>query len=111
LSCASPGFGYDEAVALTGGEFVDICTDDWPASLRLMAEHSLSPYANALTLEADPIVDTLVVEVDRVVWKSGWYYTGRLADGGTNEIRFDLETFPLAGSRIEASYSVQPVCD
>jgi hypothetical protein len=111
LACASAGFGYDWAVELTLGQYVDICTTDWDGALTTLAEQSLGAYQPLMILEALPVVESIVVEVDRVVTKSGWIYTGYPLAGGTNEIQFDPESLPVPGSRIDVRYSVAPVCE
>jgi hypothetical protein len=109
-TCASPGFGYDQAVELTGGRYVDICTNDWDVALRSLGEDSVGAPSTGVTLDADPLVDTIEVDVDGVRWKTGWIYTGHVADGGTNEVRFDLETLPPVGATVEVRYTVASTC-
>ena len=111
ITCESPGFGYDWAVELTSGQYIDICTKDWDGAMTTLAEQSLGAFQPVMILGALPIVESIVVEVDRVPLESGWVYTGLPLAGGTNEIRFDLESLPPPGSRIEVSYTVAPVCD
>ena len=109
-TCDSTGFGYDEAVELSGGVYHDICTKDWDVALRSLAESSLGE-PGSFALSADPAVDTIVVDVDGVEWKTGWTYTGHVADGGTNEVVFDLETLPPVGVDIEVRYTIAAVCE
>ena len=107
-TCDSAGFGLDEAQGLTGGTFLDICTTDWGESLAILAAGSISEVAS-FPLRADPVVDTIVVEVDGTEW-SGWTYTGHAADGGTNEVRFDGVPIPPGGSAVDISYVVAGAC-
>ena len=110
-TCDSPGFGYDQAVELSGGTYLDICIDDWNWALTGLAEQSVGAYQPVMILEAVPVVESIVVKVDRVVAESGWVYTGHPMDGGTNEIRFDPDSLPLPGARIEVDYTVAPACE
>ena len=110
-TCESPGFGYDSAVELTHGVFLDICTNDWDSALTGLAEQSVGAFQPVMILEAVPVVESIVVKVDRVVAESGWVYTGHPMDGGTNEIRFDPDSLPLPGARIEVDYTVAPACE
>src|SRR4029079_8739665 len=57
-TCASHVFGYDEAVALTGGTFLDVC-DDWNESLSLLGTSAMRSAAWRFRLTSIPLVDTL----------------------------------------------------
>jgi hypothetical protein len=107
-TCDSAGFGLDQAQELTGGTFLDICTTDWGKSLAILAAGSISEVAS-FPLQLDPVVDTIVVEVDGTEW-SGWTYTGHADDGGTNEVRFDGVPTPPGGSSVDISYVVTGPC-
>jgi hypothetical protein len=108
-TCDSASFGLDEAQELTGGTFLDICTSDWAEGLAILAAQSVSEVAS-FPLESDPVVDTIVVRVDGTEW-GGWTYTGRVDDGGTNEVRFDGVPVPPGGSAVDISYVVAGNCD
>jgi hypothetical protein len=108
-TCDSSSYGLVDAQELTGGTFLDICTTDWASSLAILAAGSVSDVAS-FALRADPVEDTIVVEVDGVAW-SGWTYTGHVADGGTNEVRFDGVPTPPAGSSVEIAYVVAGPCN
>ncbi len=107
-TCESAGHGLDEAQALTGGTFLDICTTDWGASLAILAASSLSDVAT-FALDRDPVEETIEVAVDGSVW-GGWTYTGHLADGGTNAVRFEGGPLPPGGSQVDVSYVIAGDC-
>ena len=107
-TCDSAGFGLVDAQELTGGTFLDICTTEWGESLAILAAGSISDVAS-FALRADPVEDTIVVEVDGTAW-GGWTYTGHADDGGTNEVRFDGAPAPPAGSAVDISYVVAGPC-
>jgi hypothetical protein len=108
-TCDSSGEGLVDAQALTGGTFLDICTTEWGESLAILAAGSLSAVAS-FALRANPVEDTIVVEVDGAVW-DGWTYTGHVSDGGTNEVRFDGAPTPPPGSAVDISYVVAGPCN
>jgi hypothetical protein len=107
-TCDSAAFGLDEAQELSGGTFLDICTADWGESLAILAAGSISEVAS-FPLRSDPVVDTIVVEVDGAEW-GGWTYTGHTDDGGTNEVRFDGVPTPPGGSAVDIGYVVAGPC-
>ena len=62
-TCASAGFGYDEAVELTEGAYLDIC-GDWDKALTFLADLALSRASWRLELSETPVIDTIEVLVD-----------------------------------------------
>ena len=110
-TCASAGFGYDEAVELThgGGGWVDICADDMREGLAVIADQSSPEPPPSVRLSEDPVVYTIEVSVDGARWDGGWTYTGHVVDGGTNEVAF-FDPLPMP-SVVEVSYTVTPACE
>ena len=109
-TCASPGFGYDTAVALTLGSYFDICADDWSDLMRVLADQShVGTPGTVVQLSGDPVDHTIEVSVDGLPWGGGWTYTGRIADGGTNEVAF-FDRVP-APAVVEVKYTVTSTCD
>ena len=107
-TCASAGFGYDEAVELTYGGYYDIC-DSMSDTLSGVADQSVVGPVRSLELSEDPIAGSIDVSVDGLPWVAGWAYTGHVADGGTNEVEFD-DPLPIR-SVVEVSYTVTVACD
>lgn len=58
---ADPGFGYDRAVAATGGEFLSIC-DDWASQIDLLAD--AVALRDTFALAETPVPSTIQVWVD-----------------------------------------------
>jgi hypothetical protein len=109
-SCASAGFGYDEAVEATEGTFLDVCTDDWGASLSALAESSIQDLS-LFKLSQDPVEDTIEVFVDDAQRYNGWWYTGHEEDLGNNAVRFQDEYIPEGGSEVRIEYVVRQTCE
>jgi hypothetical protein len=102
-TCSSPGFGYDEAVELTDGTYLDIC-GDWDDNLALLGSSAVSPASSRFELSETPDVDTIEVFVDGAPIAPGnWTYVG-------NAIQFDLAALPPPGAKIEVRYTVAPKC-
>jgi hypothetical protein len=109
-TCASPGFGYDEAVELTEGTWLDVCADDWGASLSALAESSIQDLS-LFKLSQDPVEDTIEVFVDDAQRYNGWWYTGHEEDLGNNAVRFQDEYIPEGGSEVRIEYVVRQSCE
>ena len=109
-TCASPGFGYDEAVELTEGTFLDVCADDWGASLSALAEGSIQDLS-LFKLSEDPVEDTIEVYVDNARRYNGWWYTGHEEDLGNNAVKFQDEYVPEGGAEVRIEYVVREDCD
>jgi hypothetical protein len=109
-TCASPGFGYDEAVELSEGTWLDVCADDWGASLSALAESSIQDLS-LFKLSKDPVADTIEVFVDNAQMYNGWWYTGRIEDLGTNAVKFQDEYIPDGGAEVRITYVVRQTCD
>jgi hypothetical protein len=102
-TCSSPGFGYDQAVDLTGGAFVDIC-GDWDDNLAYLGTSVIFRASWRLELSETPQVDTIEVFVDGVLAAPGtWTYV-------VNAIQFDLDALPPPTSKIEVRYTVATAC-
>ena len=108
-TCASAGFGYDEAVELTEGTFLDVCADDWGASLSALAESSIQDLS-LFKLSQDPVEDTIKVYVDNAQRYNGWWYTGHEEDLGNNAVKFQDEYIPEGGSEVRIEYVVREDC-
>jgi hypothetical protein len=107
---ASPGYGYDQAVELSGGSFYDVCDASWDANLEAIARSAAADFGR-LSLSEDPLADTLEVAVDGTVMAAGWSYTGHESDGGTNAVEFEPGSKPAAGSKVELRYTIAVVCE
>jgi hypothetical protein len=92
---ASPGLGYDSAVAATGGVFSNICSSWWD-DFDAMAEASATQ--NVLTLEEIPADDDLIVAINGTVRESGWSYNATY-----NQVVFE-NSGPAGGDVVEISY-------
>ena len=92
---ASPGFGYDSAVAATGGVFSDICSSWWD-DFDAMGQASVAQ--NVLTLEEIPADDDLVVTINGTLRESGWSY-----NAAYNQVVFETGG-PVGGDVVEISY-------
>ena len=102
-TCSSAGFGYDQAVELTDGAYLDIC-GDWNDHLAFLGSSALSLATGRLELSETPAVDTIEVFVDGAPIASGnWSYV-------VNAIEFDLESLPPPGAKIEVRYAVLADC-
>jgi hypothetical protein len=74
----------------------------------MLAAGSISDVAS-FPLRSDPVVETIVVEVDGTEW-GGWTYTGHADQFFTNEVRFDGPPIPPGGSAVDISYVVAGNC-
>jgi hypothetical protein len=108
-TCASPGFGYDQAVELTEGTFLDVCADDWGYSLSVLAEGSIQDLS-LFKLSQDPVEDTIEVFVDNAQQYNGWWYTGHEEDLGNNAVKFQDEYVPEGGAHVRLEYVVRQSC-
>ena len=108
-TCASAGFGYDEAVELTEGTYLDVCADDWGAALTAIAESSIQDLS-LFKLSEDPVEDTIKVYVDNAQRYNGWWYTGHEEDLGNNAVKFQDEYIPEGGSEVRIEYVVREDC-
>jgi len=109
-TCASGGFGYDEAVELTEGTFLDVCADDWGAALSALAESSIQDLS-LFKLSDDPVEDTIKVYVDNAQRYNGWWYTGHEEDLGNNAVKFQDEYVPEGGAEVRIEYVIRQSCD
>jgi hypothetical protein len=110
-TCASAGFGYDEAAALTSGTFLDVC-GDWNDSLALLGTSAAPPSAWRFPLTATPLVDTIEVRVDGALADpKTWTYVEQSGAGGVPAIEFDRPALPPPGASIEVRYDQATVCE
>ena len=100
---ADYGEGYIEVSALTGGEFVSICSSDWGADLETLAHDSI--LQRSFDLTETPYEDTIVVEVDGTE-ATGWSY-----NTSENTVEFLGSYVPESGTEVSISYSVLADCD
>ncbi len=92
---AEPGFGYDEAVAATGGEFVSIC-DDWPSELDALADASV--ITDLFPLSRQPVPESIQPFVNGELRETGWEY-----DPVENAVRF-VSNPPMTGDIVDIFY-------
>lgn len=104
-STAAAGNGYYQASVLTGGTFVSICTADWAAGLTSLALGSVS-INDSFELTQEPVPRTIKVKVDGATTTVGWEY-----DPLTQQLEFDKDYIPPAGSTIEIAYELLPNCE
>lgn len=100
---ADYGEGYIEVSALTGGEFVSICSSDWGVDLEALAHDSILD--NSFELSDVPFEESITVEVDGVP-TTDWTYNIL-----ENSIIFDSSHIPPSESTIEINYSIIADCD
>jgi hypothetical protein len=100
---ADYGEGYIEVSALTGGEFVSICSSDWGADLESLAQDSI--LNTSFELSDIPFEESIIVEVDGVS-VTDWTY-----DILENSINFEGSYIPPTESIIEINYSIIADCD
>lgn len=96
---------YDEAVTMSGGEFVSICASDWGASLEAVALGSLTIH-DSFELSEAPVPATIKVKVDGINTTVGWTY-----NASNNMVEFASDYVPAGGSTIEIDYALMPDCD
>lgn len=100
---ADYGEGYIEVSALTGGEFVSICSSDWGIDLEALAHDSILD--SSFELSDIPFEETITVEVDGV---SVTEWTYNIVE---NSIVFDASHVPPTESTIEINYSIIADCE
>lgn len=96
---ADPGFGYDEAVTGTGGEFLSIC-DNWPDQIDLLAD--AGSIRDTFVLSDLPITTSIELWINGVEIAPGgrWVY-----DAPRNAVIFVSDP-PAAGDRVDILYEV-----
>jgi len=99
---ADYGEGYIEVAALTGGEFVSICSSDWGADLEELAHDSI--LQRSFDLSDTPYEASIVVEVDGTEVLD-WVY-----NAVENTVEFLGAYVPTAGSEVDITYSVLADC-
>jgi hypothetical protein len=99
---AVPSLPLLDASLQTGGVFLSIC-DDPSTNLGLLAEHMVRPM---FPLGNPPVDANITVTVDGKEIDSGWVY-----DPQTNAIRFDDDSYPVAGSVVGIEYGAVTECD
>jgi len=107
-TCASAGFGYDEAASLTDGHFLNVC-GDWGENLLLIAT---SATVSRFALSKTPDVDTIEVLVDGLPAAVGsWTYVDFDEGIWVNAIEFALGSDPAPGADIQVRYDVAAECE
>ena len=104
---ASPGTGYAEAAAATGGIFVNICSRDWGEKMAQLAEQA----ATAKLADTFRILDgvepnSIEVYVNDVLVETGWRFDEEL-----NAVVFDADSIPGEGSNIRIEYETAQSCE
>jgi hypothetical protein len=100
---ADYGDGYIEVSALTGGEFVSICSADWGVDLESLAHDSILD--SSFELSDIPFEDSITVEVDGIS-VTEWTYNVL-----ENSVNFAGSYIPPTESTIEINYSIIADCD
>jgi hypothetical protein len=100
---ADYGEGYIEVAALTGGEFVSICSLDWGVDLETLAHDSILD--SSFELSDIPFEESITVEVDGV---SVTEWTYNILE---NSVNFIGGHIPPSESIIEINYSIIADCD
>lgn len=104
---AEPGTGYSEAVAATGGTFIDICSRNWGENLAKLAEQATTAkLADTFQLEDDVNETSIEVYVDDVQVETGWSYQ---AEG--SYLVFDADAVPGEGATIRVEYETAVSCE
>jgi hypothetical protein len=99
---SAPGTGYYEAVAATGGIFLDICSD-WASNMEALA--LASAQLDTFALSNEPVKNTLVVTVNGQVVTEGWMY-----DAEQNAVVF-TDGVPTSGDLVDIAYGGAAPCD
>jgi len=99
--CGWGADGYEQIINYTGGELLDVCTQNWTlpvpkAELQTLASSSLSAILD-YSLSQTPEETSIQVYVDGVEWTSDWTY-----DATSNSITLDVAV--ADGSDIEITY-------
>jgi hypothetical protein len=103
-SCdAWEALGYAEAVAATGGAFIDICSD-WATSLAALAAEIATQDTFPLDQRAVPASITVTVNGQRI--EAGWTY-----DSATHAVVFEEASAPSEGDEVIIDYAGYSSCD
>lgn len=92
---ADPGFGYDEVVAATNGEFISIC-DNWPDQLATLADASI--VTDVFPLSYPPAPGSIRPFVNGEERTSGWMH-----DSAENAVVF-TDDAPMSGDIVDIFY-------
>jgi len=107
--CGEQAFdGFDDAVDLTGGSLVSLCSDDLAGDLDLMANAMAGVAGEPVTegpyvLNEQPVALSIELRVDDARVFDGWSY-----DTDANSVSFDAVAAPSPGAVVEVSYAVRP---
>jgi len=99
---AAEGSGYEEAVAATGGVYLDICSD-WAATMGALADEIVRQ--DTFTLDYAAVPGSVRVFVDDEEVLSGWTY-----DAATNSVVFEEGSEPTQGSTVLVDYDRYGTC-
>lgn len=99
---ADAGTGYYEAVDITGGVFLSICSN-WATSVEILADASVEQ--EDFELSRTPVPETIAVTVNGAT-RTGWTY-----DAGGNRIVFDEAAIPAEGDVVRVTYAGLASCD
>jgi hypothetical protein len=101
---SQPGVGYYEATQATGGVYLDICSD-WATNMEALA--LASAQLDTFALSNDPVVNTIVVNVNGQTLTDGWLY-----DAESNSVVFtDPKLVPTSGDFVDIQYGGAAPCD
>ena len=104
---ASPGTGYADAAAATGGIFVDICSRDWGEKMAELADQAaIAKLADTFRIQEGVEPASIQVFVDEVLVESGWSFDEEL-----NAVVFGADAIPGEGSSIRIEYETAQSCE
>jgi hypothetical protein len=101
---AEPSANLDDAADLTGGVFIDICSD-WNASVPDLID-AFTGTIEIFELTGNPAPWSIEVRIDGVELFEGWTY-----DEKTKQVVFDAATYPERGSTLRIDYLMAVSCD
>ena len=99
---AEAGIGYSDAVDLTGGVFLSLCSN-WGTEVEALATASVT--MSTFTLTRTPVPSTIVVSVNGTVRSAGWTY-----DSASNSIIFEESRMPVEGDVVTVNYAGLATC-
>lgn len=104
---ASPGTGYADAAAATGGMFVDICSREWGEQMAQLADQAATAkLADTFRILEGVEPNSIQVYVDEVLVETGWSFDEEL-----NAVVFGADAIPGEGSSIRIEYETAQSCE
>jgi hypothetical protein len=102
---SEPGTGYNEAVAMTGGVYLDICSD-WSKNMEALA--LASAQRDTFELSNTPVDGTIQVYVNgNELAGSAWEYRS----DSNSVVVVDPDRIPTSGDLIDITYGGAAPCD